>query len=915
MDVRGLPWTRMLFAFSALGCLCQPLRATVPEKPGIQYVQTIEGVKEYRLANGLQVLLSSDASGSTVTVNVTERVGSRDESYGETGMAHLLEHLNFKGTPSHRDIVSELASHGAVANATTFYDRTNYFETFPASAPNVAWALDLESDRMVHSFLAKKDLDSEMTVVRNEFEMQENDPATVLRERVLETAYLWHNYGHPTIGARSDIEHVPIERLQAFYHRYYRPDNATLIVAGNFDEQQTLVDIEETFGRIEKPASEIPALYTEEPAQDGEREVTLRRAGGTKILRVTYHIPADAHPDSSSLGLLTAILSNEPNGRLYKELVVSKLATSVRAGATGLHDPGFLSIVAILRNDGDLKLVKEKLFQILHGINTEPFTQAELDRVRHEQLNDFDRIMNSPSELASALSESIAAGDWRLLFWDRDQMKKVTLQDLQRVAATYLIDSNATVGIFIPEEKPRRAEIPDAPDLERMFAGYQGGQGVEAGEHLDPSPTALEARTKRSSIGLVKTAFLEKKTRGNRVFGTLAFHFGDEPSLRHKAKIGEFTASLLMRGTQRHSRQELQDRLTEFNATLDVSGAATGVTVNLEAPRDNLEAVLQLAAEMLQEPAFPFADFEEMKRAQLANLEASSADPESRAWRILKRRVSPYAAADFRYVPTFEEESQEISAVTVEDLRDFHRKFYGAAAAEVALVGSFDSRQASEALRLLFVSWKSPTPYHRAVSVYRAVPPRREMDSTPDKANAIYLAGTTLELRDDDAEYPALFVGNEILGGGFMNSRLAIRIRQKDGLSYMVDSGMSADSFDKVGSFTIYAICAPRNVAKVEEDAKEEIERALADGFTSEEIKASKAWILQSKIVGRSTDRGISGELARQLYLGRDFHWQEGLEDKIRTASREEIQKAMQHYIDPAGLVLVEAGDFNEIAH
>src|SRR5580693_3032065 len=207
-----------------------PKLAAVP-----QQVRSIEGVTEYRLANGLQVLLYPDQSSSTVSVNVTYKVGSRHESYGETGMAHLLEHMNFKGTPTHLKIMDELSSRGARANATTAYDRTNYFETLPATTANLEWALGLEADRMTHSLIAKKDLDTEMTVVRNEFEMGENNPARVLRERVLETAYLWHNYGHPTIGARADIEAVPIERLQKFYHTYYQPDNAALIVGGNFD--------------------------------------------------------------------------------------------------------------------------------------------------------------------------------------------------------------------------------------------------------------------------------------------------------------------------------------------------------------------------------------------------------------------------------------------------------------------------------------------------------------------------------------------------------------------------------------------------------------------------------------------------------------------------------------------------------
>src|SRR6476620_10422384 len=214
---------------------------------------SVEGITEYQLPNGLRVLLFPDQTKQTITVNVTYMVGSRHENYGETGMAHLLEHMLFKGTPKHPNIPQELTSHGARPNGSTWFDRTNYFETSPPTDENLRWALDLEADRMVHSFIAKKDLDSEMTVVRNEFELGENDPASILEERVLSTAYLWHNYGHSTIGARADIENVPIERLQAFWRMYYQPDNAYLTVAGKFDPAKTLALIDETFSRIPKP--------------------------------------------------------------------------------------------------------------------------------------------------------------------------------------------------------------------------------------------------------------------------------------------------------------------------------------------------------------------------------------------------------------------------------------------------------------------------------------------------------------------------------------------------------------------------------------------------------------------------------------------------------------------------------------
>src|SRR5688572_22465667 len=246
-----------------------PPPAAVPAAP--ERVTSVEGITEYKLANGLRVLLFPDPSKQTITVNMTYLVGSRHENYGETGMAHLLEHLVFKGTPRHPDIPTELTSHGSRPNGTTSWDRTNYFETFNATEENLRWALDLEADRMVNSFIAKKDLDSEMTVVRNEFEMGENSPFRVLLQRVMSTAYLWHNYGKSTIGSRADLENVPIDRLQAFYKNYYQPDNAVLLVAGKIEETSTLQLVNEYFGKIPRPSRKIQHTYTLDPLQDGER--------------------------------------------------------------------------------------------------------------------------------------------------------------------------------------------------------------------------------------------------------------------------------------------------------------------------------------------------------------------------------------------------------------------------------------------------------------------------------------------------------------------------------------------------------------------------------------------------------------------------------------------------------------------
>lgn len=318
-------------------------------------ITSVEGITEYQLANGLRVLLFPDITKETITVNITYLVGSKHENYGETGMAHLLEHLVFKGTPRHPNIPQELTERGARPNGTTWTDRTNYFETFRATEENLRWALDLEADRMVNSFIAKKDLDSEMTVVRNEFEAGENIPWNVIRQRILSAAFEWHNYGKTTIGARSDIENVPIDRLQNFYRTYYQPDNAVLVVAGKIDEEKTIAMVNDYFGPIPKPERVLPEFYTRDPDQDGEKSVIVRRVGDAQIVGAAFKTSALSHEDAAPLEVLSSILTDNPSGRLYKALVDTQIASYVYGNVHLWKDPGIMMAFAEVPNEKSIE--------------------------------------------------------------------------------------------------------------------------------------------------------------------------------------------------------------------------------------------------------------------------------------------------------------------------------------------------------------------------------------------------------------------------------------------------------------------------------------------------------------------------------------------------------------------------------
>jgi len=876
-----------------------------------QKITTVEGITEYRLANGLRVLLFPDLTKPTITVNITYLVGSADEGYGETGMAHLLEHLQFKGATGHTNIYQEMTSHGARTNATTWFDRTNYFETFPANDENLTWSLGLEADRMVNSFIAKKDLDSEMTVVRNEFERGENDPSSVLEERVFSTAFLWHNYGHSTIGARSDIEKVPIEQLQAFYRKYYQPDNAVLLVAGRFDEPRAVALVQQAFGAVPAPTRVLPKIYTQEPTQDGERTVSLRRVGDVQAVIAAFHTPAGAHEDTAAIAILNRVLSDSPSGRLYKALVETKKASEVSGGEYHLRDPGLWLVAAGVLKEQSLEEARTILLQTLDELAVRPVTSDEVDRARAALLKNIELLLNSSDRVGLQLSEWIAQGDWRLFFVYRDRLRAVSADAVNRAARTYLKASNRTVGLFIPTDKPDRTEVPSTPDVAALVKDYKGDATVAAGEAFDPSPANIESRAKRVALANgLQLALLPKKTRGGTVVATGTFRFGDEKSLFGRSTEASLTGLMLMRGTAKHTRQQIRDELDRLKARANVGGGTTQATFTIETVHDNLPATLALVAEILREPSFPAAEFDLLKQARVAQLEESRSDPQAIATLEFARHMNPFPKGDVRYRATTDEQLAEVRQATVDAARRFHTDFYGASNGQIAIVGDFDEGVVTSLIKEKFEGWKSAKPYARVPNVNHDVPPVNQTIQTPDKTNAIFIAGQTLAVRDDDADYPALTLANFMMGGGFLNSRLAVRLRQKEGLSYGVSSQLQISSLDRDGQFRGTAIYAPANVKRLETAFTEEMARVVKDGFTAEELEQARAGWLQGQTVARSQDAALATRLSNYLYLERTLRWDADLERKIAALTADQVNAAVRRHIHPEKFSVFKAGDF-----
>jgi zinc protease len=903
--VRGIACFGLTLALLAPSALAQ----TEPPA-GATEVASVEGVTEYRLTNGLRVLFMPDATKPTTTVNVTYLVGSRHESYGETGMAHLLEHLVFKGTPTIPNVFAELGRRGMRFNGTTSFDRTNYFETFSANDESLDWALRMEAERMTQSTFSKADLDSEMSVVRNEFEMGENNPRLVLWKRLQALAFDWHNYGNVTIGARSDVENVDIDRLRAFYRNYYQPDNAAVIVAGRFDPPKTLALIVKYFGAIDKPSRALPRLYTTDPVQDGERTVTVRRAGSQKLVGILFRTLPGAHPDSIALEALGEIMTLAPAGRLYRALVETKKATSVDTWALTLADPGTLIFWAQVPLEDPVEPARDAMIATLADIVKQPITAEEVARVRAKTINGYDELFNDPEKLAVAFSEAIATGDWRLIYVGRDQWRKLQAADVQRVALAWLKPANRTVGTFIPDGSPDRAPEPPKVDVAALVKDYKGDASVAAGEAFEATPANLEARTQRFTLASgLKVALLSKRTRGSTVRFTVRLHQGDEKSLMGTMPAGSLMGAMLSRGTSKRDRQAFEDELDRLRAKVALSSSETVTAATGDTVREHLPAVLRLTAEAMRTPSFPAAEFGKLKRELATALEASRTEPTSIAQRALARHDNPYPRGDVRYAATLDEQLANLAKATLEDVKRFHARFVGASHGEIAIVGDFDPVAMRALIEEEFGTWKSPAPYTRVPDPHRPTSSAELRFETPDKANATILGVRRIPVRDLDPDYAALLVADQILGGS-PDSRLALRLREKDGLSYSVGSYLQPGQIDDNGALGVYAIFPPKELTRVRAAFEQEVSRVLKEGFTAEEVAGARRALLEERRTNRAQDAVIAGALAQQSFLGRTFAESARTDAAIEKVDVDAANLALRKFLVPGNIAWAFAGDF-----
>ncbi|MBS0659405.1 MAG: insulinase family protein [Verrucomicrobia bacterium] len=898
-----------------------PLLAAEPSAPptkvdGFTYVRTVGRISEYTLdANKLTVLLHPEHSAPVLTLMVTYRVGSANEVTGTTGATHLLEHLMFKGTPKFNKekgtgFDQMLDGIGASNNATTWYDRTNYFENM--GSEHLALAIELEADRMRNLRLLESDRQPEMTVVRNEFERGENSPFEALIKEIGAAAYIAHPYHHPTIGWRSDIEKVTIEKLREFYDTFYWPDNATVSVIGDFKPEQALALIRQHFGAIPKSPKPIPQVYTEEPEQQGARRVMVKRAGELGVVGLGHKTPAATHADFAPAMVLSVILTDGKNSRMFKALTDKNLTTAVEAFLPLTKDPCLHITFAALAPGAGHEQVEKIMLAEIEKVRTEGVTDDEVKTAVAKRLADSAYQRDGTFAIASNLNEYIAIGDWTAFYGMDEKLKQVTAADVKRVAAKYLGADQSTTGWFVPlsaeapakpgARKPSRADMEPRPSYRRdprtSDAAPAAGGGSGAANDSAIAPRIVRAK----SAGIDVLAY----PTGVKDVVTLRAALPGGSALRGEgnAAVPRLTAMLLDQGTVKQSKFAIAAQLEGVGATMEFSVTPQLVEVKAKCLRKDVPKVVALMAEQLRTPAFSAEEFEKAKKQLAGTIRRALEDPQFRARDAFASAIFP--AGHPNRDTTASELIAAVGTAKLQEVKDFHAKHYGPAGLTIVAVGDADAKQLEAEVGRAFAGWKGGVPV-KFEAKPAAVGPAREIDvNMADKTSVSVLLGVASTLRHNDPDAVALRLATAVLGSGF-TSRLVGNVRDTEGLTYSISAALGKDTVTD-GEWRIQASFAPTLLQKGLDSTKRHLNDWIQKGITPDELKQRKSNLIGLYKVDLATTEGMAETILATVLRGNPLSWLDDYPKQINALTLEQVNGAIRKYVKPENLVLIKAG-------
>ncbi|MBV9866994.1 MAG: insulinase family protein [Abitibacteriaceae bacterium] len=931
----------------------------------------LNGIRETTLPNGLTVLTKEVHAAPVVYFSVWYKVGSVNEEVGQTGMSHLMEHMMFKGTKTRGPgvISFTLQNNGAEFNANTWFDRTSYFETL--ASDRLELAMQIESDRMVNSLYDEKQHQKEMTVVRSEYEGGENNPGTALSKAVRLAAYQVHPYRWETIGFRSDIENFTRDEMYAYYKNYYTPNNATVVMVGDFDTANALAMVRRYFGSI--PAHPIQQHFiTPEPRQEGERRVVVRRAGTTPQMEIAYHIPGFGHPDRYVLDVLETVLSGGRTARFFQDLIQTGLASSAEAYDYSLRDPDLVQLEASAQPGHTNAELEKALLAEVDKLQTTPISAEELERALNQAEASYIYSKDSVEQQGAQLGENAMRGDWRYSETYVQHLRRVTIADVQRVARKYLIASNRTVGYFEPIVQPGGGGAPppaggDAgpsalkaaqataaeisypnrgvapqmptvklissalmtPRLATRLAANPAGTRAEGAPKTKPSTkTPVRPQASRVAPAKTSTAKMPKPTRvvldnGLTIIvqenhanptvslGGAMLSAGGVFDPQEKLGLASFTASQLSRGTENRSLLDIARTLEGVGASVSVGAGEEYVSLGGHSLTKDFNTILDVLSDELRHPAFPVAELQKAKRQALAGVEEARQSTGTLARIAFNDALFPPTHP--YYSPTLDQQAAVIQGLTREDLMGFHDAHYAPDKMVLTIVGDVKTADAIAAVKRYFGDWQKKGNLPAILipdTPLPSGPTRTIVIPVPDKAQVDVRYGYPGQLKRRDPDFYRVVVMNTILGGGTgLSSRLATNVRDRLGLVYGIYAQDEASL--GAGPFAVQFGSNPANVDKAIAEMNRQLNLMRQRGVTPQEVSQAVAYLTGSYPVTLSTNGAVAGQLLIAEVYGLGLNYIQKRNSYYKAVTVPQVNAAIQKYLRPGVGTLVIAGTYN----
>ncbi|WP_038342039.1 M16 family metallopeptidase [Acinetobacter sp. A47] len=890
-------------------------------------VKSEKNIEEYKLDNGFRVILAPNAKENKVYVNTVYFTGSLNDPKGKGGLAHLLEHLAFKGTQNVKgeEFQRRLDQFTLMTNASTDYYSTKYLNIVRPEKNALNEILYLESERMDKLVLQEKFVPSEIEIVKREREIRMDQPFAVLMDQMWKAAYGNQYLGRLPIGDLPELKSIQLNELNQFYRTWYAPNNAVMVISGKFDKNEVLNKVDQYFSPI--PARAVPA-QVQVPVLDSSkiepRQFTVRK--GSDLAKFHIYMNGKDTRLQPALALAPALYTMQPSGSLYKSMVETGISTAVQSTTWLDQDFNLVFMGAVYAPNHDAKKVSDALTAGVE--NKHEFTEAELQRIKNITQNDADTIMNDAVALGSRLSDYAVSsqGRWDQYFKDLQAVKDLKLKDVNTTLKAFLVSSHRISGDILPTPEDQKKAMtlkaeqkPKTLDQSQEQAEPLKDASVykqEVTQFMAQSAQQLQKTEQKIQRGQLKNgiryALFPTATRDDKTYATISLDFGDEKSLFGKGVTLDLTSYLMLRGSDQHSLQEITDKAIAASGGASVSSNGNGFTIVVQAKKDKFEDFFNFIIDVLKQPKFSQTEFDLAKNQSLSVLDRPYTEPAVVASMTLSKILEIYQPGDLRYHFDPDFAKKQISDVTQAQVKQFYDQFFVTDHAQIAVTGDFDAKKMQKTLQKAFGSWKAKQPYTKVTGQYTVYKAQKVHALSEQREFGSYQSVLALPVGSYHPDAPALIILSHILGNSQLSSRLAQELREKNALVYGFGSGLDLDPDINDGTLSITANYTSGRSAQVSQSVHKVLNELLSKGVTEQEVEAAKADIMKKRVTALEDERNIHGMLTGQLERNKNLLDRAERDQEIARLTKEDINAAIKKYIKLDQFVEVMADQYGQ---